>query len=282
MKALISALVFFLSTSLVLAGDAKPKAILKLERTVGYRNGDVVIARVVVSDVPEGFVLDGKSFPGTGSRLNNYAEFAGWKVDGQEIILRAQIFRLVDGVWSMQVPFPKLVFKNKEEILSISLRPATILFGPLSSNKLIQFLPSLLPPAIDTAREHGPFSLMALGIIAAIFAVLIFICDLVEKRRSPALHPYIAALRKLKKLKQKPKEIWTDECFKIFHQALDARFGKTMFSHDPDVKYLTERGRGLMTLSDRRLYFGQKIDFSEETIMEATTEFFTKMLWEES
>lgn len=284
MKALIYALVLFLSPNLVLAKDAKPKAVLKLERTVGYRNGDIVTAHVVMNGVPEGFVLDGKSFPGAGFKLNNYAEFAGWKKDGGEIILRAQIFRLVDGVWSMQIPFPKLVFKNKGKILEVSLQPATILIGPISSNKIIQFLPSLIPPAIDTVREDGPFMLMWLGIIAAIFSALVFVCGLIEKRKSPAVSPYIAALRELKKLKKKTlsEDEKINKAFEIFHRALERRFGRVIFSGDPDAKYFGQRGQALLKLSDEYLYHENKPEFSAEAIMEAMKEFFTKMLWEES
>jgi len=284
MKVLMFVFVLFLGPNLILAGDVKPKIALKLERTVGYKNGDVVIAHIVVSGVPDGFVLDGKSFPRIGSKLNSFAEFAGWRKDGQEIILRVQIFRLVDGVWSVRVPFPKLVFKKKGETFNVSLRSATILMGPLSSSKLIQFLPSLLPPVIDIAREDGPFALMWLGIVTAIFAVLIFVCGFVEKRKSSAAHPYVAALLALKKLKKKElsEEEKINKSFEIFQAALEKRFGRVIFSDDPDIKYFGQSGQALLKLSDEYLYHENKPELGAEMVIEAMTEFFTKMFWEES
>ncbi len=262
-------------------GDSKPSASVTLERRIGYRNGDVVTARIAVKNLPKGFVFDGKALPQPGTKLNDYVEFAGWEREGDITVLRAQLFRLADRVALIAVPFPKMTFRTGDKRIKVDVPQAQILFAPLSSDKLLRLLPSLKPDAIDSLREGGPFSLFVLGAIIAVFALFVFVCDVVEKRKSPRISPYVAALRELKKLRKRPEEAWVEQCFAIFHRALDRRFGRVVFSNDPDVRYLGELGIKILNLSDRRLYHQEEVDVDRETLMAMMREFFTKMIWEE-
>lgn len=278
----VIALVSLLLCGVVIADSGPPKATVKLGKTFGYRNGDVISVRVAVSNLPPGYVFDEKSLPQKGARLNKSFEFYGSEILRNEIVLKLQIFRLADSVSEVALPLPKLVWKNGDKILKIVLPDAKILFGPISAANSLQILRSAAPPLIDSLRESGPFAMMLLGIIVAIFSLFIFIFNTVEKIHSPEIHPYILALAKLRKLKKQPKDTWTDGCFEIFHEALDMRFGKTMFSHDSDAKYLPEVSKRLLALSDTRLYRGEKSDLSDEAVMETTRDAILKMLWEES
>ncbi len=258
-----------------------PSAKVRLEQGIGYRTGDVITVRVKVEGLPKCSVLNFIFVPEKGAKLDKFFEFAGWNITGDDIVLKLQIFRLADTVSRVPLPLPKLQYGCDGKTFKVALPKTTILFGPISAKDILEILPSMAPPMIDSARENGPFAMMILGGVVAVFSLFILIFNAVERRKSPQVHPYVVALRKLKKLKKQPKEAWVDGCFKIFHEALDSRFGKVMFSGDPDVKYLTETGKGLFRLSDRRMYHDEKTEFSPDAVMAATKTFFTEMKWSE-
>lgn len=275
-------LLIFLTLLFCSSVSAKTSAEVSLSRDFGYRIGDVVSARVKVNGIPEGYLLDAGALPQPMTKLNGDIEFAGWERDGDSLTFHFRIFRGVEKVTKIDLPFPNLVYVKGKKTITVTPPKTEVELSPLSYAGTLRFLPSVSPQLFDPWRKNGPLFWLGIAAVIGGLGLIILIGDILERRSAPRIHPYHWALKELRLLRKNPDDAWVERAFSIFHGALNRRFGKVVFAADCDELLLGEVGKELFRLSDRRLYHEEEPDLDREKLISMMEEFFTKLIWEES